>query len=135
MKIDLYWDNDDQTMLLCEFHAGWTWDDLMAVLRTVKRLSEERKEVFGALIDLRNGMTLPGGTIFNAEGMARFQQIMQLGSNGKGPVAVVGAGAMIRMVVDAIRRVNASVVEDVVFAQTLDEARESLYPRLMRASA
>jgi hypothetical protein len=135
MKIDLYWDNDEQTMLLCEFQAGWTWDDLMAVLRTVKTLSEEREQVFGALIDLRNGMTLPGGSILNAEGLKQFQQLMQLGANGKGPVAVIGAGAMIRMVVEAIRRVNTSVMEDVIFAQTLEEGRQQLYPRLGHASA
>jgi hypothetical protein len=75
MKIDLYWDNEEQTMMLCEFQAGWTWEDLMAVLNTVKRLSEEREQVFGALIDLTNGMTLPGGSIFNAEGLKNFQKI------------------------------------------------------------
>ena len=130
MKIDLYWDNEDQTMLLCEFQSGWTWDDLFAVLKTVKKLSEERQQVFGALIDLTKGMTLPGGSIFNAEALNNFQKILQLGGNGKGPVAVIGAGGMIRMVVDAIRRVNASVVDDVVFAATLDEGRALLYPRL-----
>lgn len=130
MKIDLYWDNEDETMLLCEFQAGWTWDDLFAVLQTVKKLSEERQQVFGALIDLTQGMTLPGGSIFNAESLKNFQQVLQLGSNGKGPVAVIGAGSMIRMVVDAIRGVNASVVDGVVFAKTLDEGRALLYPRL-----
>jgi hypothetical protein len=130
MKIDLYWDNEDQTMLLCEFQSGWTWDDLFAVLKTVKKLSEERQQVFGALIDLTKGMTLPGGSIFNAEALNNFQKILQLGGNGKGPVAVIGAGSMVRMVVDAIRRVNASVVDDVVFAATLDEGRALLYPRL-----
>jgi hypothetical protein len=134
MKIDLYWDDDDQTMLLCEFQAGWTWDDLMAVLRTVKRLSDERQQVFGALIDLRHGMTLPGGSILNAEGLKQFQQIMQLGADGKGPVAVIGAGTMIRMVMDAIRRVNPSALEDVVFTNTLEEARRLLYPRVQSAS-
>ncbi len=135
MKIDLYWDNEAETMLLCEFHAGWTWDELMAVLKTVKRLSEERKQVFGALVDLRQGMTLPGGSILNKESLQQFQQVMQLGSNGKGPVAIIGAGGMVRMVVDAIRSVNSSAVSDVLFVSTLEEGREQLYPRLKNVSA
>lgn len=133
MKIELYWDNEDQTMLLCEFHAGWTWDDLFAILKTVKKLSEERQQMFGALIDLTRGMTLPGGSIFNPESLQNFQKVLQLGGDGKGPVAIIGAGSMARMVVDTIRRMNAKVVEDVVFASTLDEGRKLLYPRLGQA--
>ncbi|MEO1290964.1 MAG: hypothetical protein AAFV93_24775, partial [Chloroflexota bacterium] len=75
MAIDLFWDNDEQTVLLAEFNGKWTWDELHKLLTTVKRLSDERGQVFGAILDLRNGMHLPGGNIFNKEGLEQFKKL------------------------------------------------------------
>ncbi|MEL6524576.1 MAG: hypothetical protein AAFQ07_02600 [Chloroflexota bacterium] len=129
MAIDLFWDNDEQTVLLAEFNGKWTWDELHKLLTTVKRLSDERGQVFGAILDLRNGMHLPGGNIFNKEGLEQFKKLVALGGDDeqKGPVVVLGMNGVIKMIFDAIANFDKSLVSEVNFAKTEDEAREVIY--------
>ncbi|MEL6407137.1 MAG: hypothetical protein AAFR81_22380 [Chloroflexota bacterium] len=129
MAIDLFWDNDEQTVLLAEFNGKWTWDELHKLLTTVKRLSDERGQVFGAILDLRNGMHLPGGNIFNKEGLEQFKKLVALGDDDeqKGPVVVLGMNGVIKMIFDAIANFDKSLVSEVNFAKTEDEAREVIY--------
>jgi len=129
MAIDLFWDNDEQTVLLAEFNGKWTWDELHKLLTTVKRLSDERGQVFGAILDLRNGMHLPGGNIFNREGLDQFKKLVALGGDDeqKGPVVVLGMNSVVKMIFDAIANFDKSLVSEVNFAKTEDEARDIIY--------
>lgn len=128
MGIDLYWDDEEQTVMLAEFGKKWTWDELHAVLSTIKRLSEERGQIFGAIIDVSNGLNIPGGSIFNRESLGQFQRMLTLNDDGdKGPVVIVGMSNMIRTVFNAVKQVDKSVTNDVFFASTMDEAREVIY--------
>ena len=83
MNIDLFWDNDQQTVILAEFHDGWTWDDLHTVLSKIKSLSDERGQVFGAIVDVRNGLNLPGSSLFNQESLQQFRRMLDIDQNGK----------------------------------------------------
>lgn len=134
MAIDLFWDNEEQTVLLAEFNGKWTWDELHKLLTTVKRLSDERGQVFGAIIDLRNGMHLPGGNIFNREGLDQFKKLVAIGDKDdqKGPVVVLGVNGVIKMIFDAIANFDKSLVSDVDFAKTEDEARRLIYSAVDR---
>lgn len=129
MAIELFWDNDEQSVFLAEFNGKWTWDDLHKVLSKIKHLSHEREQVFGAILDLRNGMHFPGGNIFSKEGLNQFKQLLALNDDAtkKGPVVVLGVNSMIKMVVDAIAKIDKSVVEDVAFAKDEDDARQIIY--------
>lgn len=139
MSIELYWDDDEQTVMLCEFNGRWTWDELHAMLLKVKRVSQERQQVFGAILDVRNGMQIPGGNLLSRQTLDNFQKLMRLGSDGKGPVVVLGMGGMVKSVFDAIRRVDARSMQDVYFASDEDEARDKIYAAMalleQRASA
>lgn len=128
MGIELFWDDHEQTVMLCEFNGRWTWAELQTMLATVKQLSAERQQVFGAIIDVSQGLTLPGGSIFNREALTNFQQISQMGSGGKGPVAIVGMNSMIRTIFDTVKQVDRKSTSDVFFASNLDEARQQIYP-------
>lgn len=127
MGIDLYWDNKEQTVMLCEFNGDWSWDELHAVLRTIKQLSVERGRVFGAIVDVRGGLRLPGGTIFNREALTNFRKMLQLDPEGKGPVVIVGMNPMIRTIFDTAGRLEPSVTENVYFADDMQEARRKIY--------
>lgn len=139
MSIELYWDDDEQTVMLCEFNGRWTWDELHAMLLKVKRVSQERQQVFGAILDVRNGMQIPGGNLLSRQTLDNFQKLMRLGSDGKGPVVVLGMSGMVKSVFDAIRRVDAKSMQDVYFASDEDEARDKIYAAMalleQRASA
>ncbi|MCU0514465.1 MAG: hypothetical protein MUE40_18075 [Anaerolineae bacterium] len=132
MSIDLYWDNDEQTVLLCEFNGRWTWEELQTVLATVKRMSEERRQVFGAIVDVRNGLTLPGGSIFNREALTNFQKMLHMGQGGKGPVVILGMSGMIKTVFDAVKSVDKNAARDVHFAGTMPEAQRTIYSIMQR---
>jgi len=126
MGIDLYWENAEQTILLAEFKGKWSWDELHAVLHTIKTLSEERGHVLGAIIDVSRGLQLPGGSILNREGLARFNQFLSMGADGKGPVAVVGMNPMVKSVLDAVNMVDKSLMSDVYFVNSTDEGERLL---------
>jgi hypothetical protein len=132
MPIDLYWDDDEQTVLLCEFNGTWTWDELQKVLKTIKRLSEESGRVFGALVDVSKGITVPGGSIFNREALSQFQKMRQLGADGRGPVVIVGMNSIIRSIFDTVKRLDKSAASDVHFAATLAAGQQIIYPIMRR---
>lgn len=135
MPIDLYWDDNEQTVMLCEFKGRWSWDELHAVLHTIKKLSAQRQQVFGAIIDVREGLHIPGGSIFNREALNNFQQMLKLGSDGKGPVVILGMNSMIRTIFDTVGRVDKKATKDVHFAETMEQARQTIYGIVQRVTA
>lgn len=135
MAIDLYWDDESQTVLLAEFGKDWTWDDLHVVLKTIKRMSVEQDRIFGAIVDVRNGLHIPGGALLSKETLSQFQRMTQLGADGKGPVVIVGMSSMLQRVLDAVKMVNSSVTQDVFFAPNMDEARPIIYGRMQQVRA
>ena len=129
MAIDLFWDDEEQSVLLAEFNGKWTWDELHKTIRAIKRLSRERGTVFGAILDLRNGMQLPSSNIFSKETLDQFKRLLSLSGDDdkQGPVVVLGVNGMIKMVFDAIKQVDKSVVESVAFAKSESDARNIIY--------
>lgn len=125
MGIDLFWDNDAQNVFLVEFNGDWTWDDLNAVLKTTTRISRERNQLMGAILDLRNGLKIPGGSIFNREGMNQFKELIAMSNSGQenGPVVIVGMSGMIKTIFDTVTKMDRKAAESVHFASTMSEAR------------
>ena len=128
MKIDLFWDDEQQTVILAEFQDGWTWDDLHTILSKIKSLSDERGQVFGAIVDVRNGLNLPGGSLFNQESLQQFRRMLDIDQNGKkGPMVIVGMNNMVRSVFNAVSKFDRTLTRDVHFAKTMTEARQVIY--------
>ena len=136
MAIDLYWDDDEQSVFLVEFNGKWTWDELYKVIRKTRSLSRERGQIFGAILDLRKGMHLPGGNVFTKEGLEQFKRLLSLndGDDTQGPVAVIGVNGVVKMVFDAVKTVDKSLVENVYFAKDEADARDFIYKALANLS-
>jgi hypothetical protein len=133
MAIDLYWDDAEQTVILAEFNKQWSWDDLYTMLNTVKRLSKEKGRVFGAIVDVRDGFHLPGGSIFNQQGLDNFRKILTMNDGEqKGPVVVLGMNSMVRSVFNAVSTFDKSLISDVQFADTMEEAQQLIYVAVRR---
>lgn len=128
MSIELYWDNDDQTVMLCEFPRKWTWDDMYAMLTKVKRVTDRSEREIGAILDVRQGVSIPGG-IFTPSTYEHAKQMLKMGEGGSGPVVVVGASPLIKTVANAVRTIDQQAVSNVSFVDTLDEARAILMQR------
>ncbi len=128
MGIELYWDDDELRTLLCVFNGHWTWEELQATLATIHRITEDVDHEVSAIIDLRKGMTFPGGTVFNAQGLENAKRLLQMKTRGTGRIAIVGGGGVLRSVYDALRTLDPRAVSSVMFADTLKAAREALQP-------
>ena len=131
MSVDLYWDDDEQTVLLCEISDGWTWEELEKLFTKVEKLSAERGQTFGALLDLSGCEKLSTGSIFSAGGLRFFKQITRA-SGDRGPMVVVGANPLINTVYRTASQLDASATKDTHFAATIDQARELIYPMMLR---
>jgi len=130
MAIDLYWDDDEQTTMLCVFERGWTWDDLFEMLHTARRATDERDYEVGAIIDLTHGSEIPGGSIFSASTRENARRVLRMGEDGRGPLVLVRAGSTIKTLLKAVAMLDKSALEDVYFAASLDEGRAILQRRL-----
>ena len=127
MGIELYWDNSAQTVMLCEFGRQWTWDDLDTVLIKIKKITDKAApQIIAAIVDLRAGGHLPGGSIFSPGAVNQAKKILRMGEGATGPVVVVGGGTLIKAAYNLMRGIDPNAVSNVSFASTLDEARDLL---------
>lgn len=126
MAVELYWDDDSLTRLLCVFDGRWTWDELRSVFKTIGSITDEVDHEVSAIIDLRK-MQLNAGAILNADGLAFAREIVSIGQQRPtGPIAVVGAPRVIATVVDTLRGMDRSVTARVIFVDSVRRAREVL---------
>ncbi len=134
MSIDLFWDNDEQNVFLVEFNGSWTWSDLNKVLKTSARISAERNQVMGAILDVRKGLNLPGGSVFNREGMNQFKQLLAMSNGGQenGPVVIVGMTGMIKTIFDTVTQMDRKAAKSVYFASSMTEARALMQIQMNR---
>lgn len=130
MSVDLYWDNDEQTIILCEFSKGWTWEALFGALNKVKTITQSRSDTVGAIVDMSRGLGVPNGSLFSIETRDKAKQMLQVSADGKGPIAIVGANGVIKLVSKAFALVDKNALKDVYFVDSADEARQVLAKRL-----
>lgn len=122
MGIELYWDNDEQTVMLVEIQGKWTWDDMYDALYKVKRISDKSSVVLGAIIDLSHGATFPGGSPFSVTSYGHGKRVLKMGEGGTGPIAVVGAAPFFRKVFGVLLSLDPEKLSHIRFVDTLEEA-------------
>lgn len=129
MAIDLYWDDDELTTLLCVFDGRWKWDELYATLRTIKHITEDVTHEVTAIIDIRKGMSFPGGSPLNLQSLENAKQLLKMGESGTGVIVIVGANAVIRTMYDTMHALNPQMLAKVRFADSVRAARGMLRER------
>ncbi len=130
MAIELYWDNDEQTIMLCEFDKHWTWSEMFKTLDDIKKVTDKRDYEIGAIIDVTRGVSIPGGSIFSVEVRDKAQQMMAMGAESKGPIVIAGAAGLLKMFASAFTMLDKRVLRDVYFADSMKEARQIMVRRL-----
>lgn len=131
MGIELYWDNDEQTILLCEFDGHWTWDEMFRTLNAIKKITDKAEYEIGAIVDVRNGLNFPGGSMLSAENFERAKQILKFGEGGTGPIAVVGANSVVKAIYSTMLTINKHTMSNIHFADTAKQARAYLNQRML----
>jgi hypothetical protein len=130
MAIELYWDDDEQTVMLCHFPKTWTWDEMFETLHTIKQVTDQRDYEIGAIVNVSRGITVPGGSIFSAQTREKARRMLAMSADGKGPIAIIGANGMLRTVAKGFNMLDKSAMDDVYFVDDIDEARKIMARRL-----
>ncbi len=130
MAIELFWDNDEKTVMLCEIKNPWTWNQLFSTLEKIKQVTDRSTHTIGAILDLTDGASVPGGSIFNPTTLGYAKKMFQMGEGGTGPIVVVGASPMIRTVYNAALTIDREKLSHFTFAKALDEGREIIYEKM-----
>ncbi len=135
MAIELYWDDDERRdVLLMEIDGVWTWEELFDALRRVRKVTDAAPTTVGALLDVSRGVGVPGGSIFNQTALDHARELLRMGAGRAGPIVIVGAGAMLRMVFSTFQTLDRQALATVRFAGTLDEGRALLHAALRGGS-
>jgi hypothetical protein len=135
MPIELYWDNDERTVMLIEVEGGYSWDDLYDVLRKIKKVTDNAPYTIGAILDVTRGATIPGGKLFTQTTLDHARNMLKMGEGGTGPVVIVGANSFIRLVFSTFYNLDRKALGNVQFAATPDEARAILAEKLSQQNS
>ena len=133
MAIELYWDNDEQTVMLCTFPKHWTWEEMFETLALIKKATEDRDYLIGAIVDVSGGISIPGGSIFNADTREKAKKMLEMGADSKGPIAIVGANGFMKTIARGFNMLDRSAMDDVYFVDSIKDARATLHNRLSRS--
>ena len=129
MGIDLHWDNDAQTVMMCAVDEHWTWDEMDASMRQIKSITDSADHEIAAIVDVTKGVNIPGG-IFSPNTLNQAKQMLKMGETSTpGPVIIVGASSMIKTIYNTLRGMDKNGLNNVSFAATVDEARATLKAR------
>lgn len=127
MGIQVTWDDEAQTRLLVAMRGSWTWEEMYASADEVKAITDAAApRVIAAIIDLSEGLSFPGGTIFSKTTLEHAKKMLQMGQDGTGPIAVVGASPLIKMAFNTLYSLDPKTLQGVRFAPTVAEARALL---------
>lgn len=130
MSIEVFWDDEAETVFLIEVRGKWKWEELTKTMQAVKRISEERGRVMGAILDLGSGLQMPEGGIFSAQGLANFQELLKLDGKQRGPMVIVGMNSLVRRIFDTAASLDPKSARMIDFADTVDDARTRVYDTL-----
>ncbi len=131
MGIELYWDNDEQTILLCEFDGRWTWEEMFKTLNAIKKITDKADYEIGAIVDVRNGLNFPGGSMLSADNFERAKQILKMGEGGTGPIVIVGANSVVKTIYNTMANLNKHAASNIYFADSAKQARAHLNERML----
>jgi hypothetical protein len=135
MSIEVFWDDEAETVFLIEVRGSWKWEELTKTMKAVKRISEERGRVMGAILDLGTGLQMPEGGIFSQEGLANFQELLKLDGKQRGPLVIVGMNKLVKRIFDTAASLDPKSARMIDFADTVEEARTRVYATLQAMQA
>lgn len=126
MAIQVVWDDEAQTRLLVAVRGSWTWDEMYAAADEVKAITDAAPRVIAAILDLSQGLSFPGGTLFSKSTLEHAKKMLQMGQDGTGPIAVVGASPLIKMAFNTLYSLDPKTLQGVRFSPSVEQARITL---------
>jgi ribosomal protein S15P/S13E len=119
MSIDVYWDNDEKTIIRQDFAGNWTKDDYFAAIDESYKMSETVNHPVDTIIDMRNNTTNP---IQLMNIFSTANKLESHVSDNQRAVVIVGANVTIEFALRMAKRIAKRAAENSHTARTLEEA-------------
>ena len=114
MKIEVAWDDEDNTVIRYTFMPGWTLEEFHQVFDSVSdMIGQSPHRVIGIIVDDSQGANPPSNAL------GAFRRTV---SRGKLPLAIVGAGRMSKILMKVAEEATTNK-RPIFYAKTLEEAR------------
>lgn len=127
MAIELYWDNDERTVMLCEIRGNWTWEQMYDTLGKIKKVTEKAPAVVAAIIDISDGASVPGGSFLTPAAFDHAKNMLKMGESGTGPMVIVGASPVIKTAYKMFTGMaQGKALSKIAFADNVTQARAHL---------
>lgn len=125
MKVNVDWDNDEQSIVRYTFDSDWNWQDLYAAMDNAGKMIETVSHRVDVLMDLSNANIIPKNAI---------SQIKRGYDNPKSPnigvTVVVTPNSFMNAIVLMAKKVWGDKGEwELEFVKTLDEAYSTIQKR------
>lgn len=122
-EIDLYWDDDAETVMLAVVPARWTWDSFVHAVETAHAANFDPDSAFqAAIIDLSEGVNLPD-PLWSPRTMHYARWTAAKAPKGTGPVVLVGVNRFVQSVFDPLKRMFPRATGNVHLVPNLMTAR------------
>ncbi len=122
MKIRVFWDNDDQTIIRWDFNANWDWNEFYAAATRSVELRQSKTHDRPVSIVLNIGATAPtlGGAL-----NATHNSIM-LKTAGRGLIIIVGQHKLTQRLAAMFAEAYADLDSPMTVCRTLEEAYQQI---------
>jgi len=125
VAIDLYWEDDALTTLLCVFDGRWTWEELRATFKTIDRITHDVEHEVAAIVDVRK-MQIDANVIFSAQGLAFAKEVLGMSKEGTGAIVVIGTNKVLKSIFETMCSIDRSATAKVHFVDNKQQALQKL---------
>lgn len=123
-NIVLQWDDAEQSIILADFVAKWTWDDFHEALTRAYEMAASVPHRVDIIANSRVSVPMPSGSAFS-----HLSRVSKLQPENVKVIAIVTQNSFIRTVNEVLFRINRKAAESGAIARTVEEAREIIAAR------
>ncbi len=116
MSIQVFWDNEEKTILRYALRDKWNLDDVNIAITEGNALAESVDHKVHGIVDLQDSDFVPKNLVTHFRGSRT-----QIHSNA-GMFVLVGGSPILQTVFNVYRRIYPSNDENFAFASTIEEA-------------
>ncbi len=119
MSIQVFWDNEDHTIIRYEYSPGWTWEDFREAGKIALEMMGQTGQTVHVIANFADNAFPPIGA------MGRFKTAQE-SLPRQTVVVVVGGGLFINALVTTFSRVYRNFSKNLMVAHSLQDARDKI---------
>lgn len=122
MGVDVFWDDDSQTIVRFVYEGKWNWEDFYAYIDKANAMMDTVTLPCVSIIDMRKSTYLPPNATVHIRNVIQ----KSMSHNNSGISVFLDAGMFLEMMIDVIRKVHPDIAAntDWLYTDTLEDARK-----------